>query len=53
MITAKEARKCVLLCAVCHRKVHAGIIIDDLNKYYHFNHELADSLLSMDRIVTK
>lgn len=27
----KEIKKCVCLCANCHRKVHAGII--DLNKY--------------------
>ena len=29
----EEAKKCVRLCAICHRKLHAGIITLDLEKW--------------------
>jgi hypothetical protein len=34
----KEAQKCCLLCANCHREVHAGIL--DITEIYHSNWDL-------------
>jgi len=34
----EEIKKCMLLCAICHREVHAGIIdISDLNQEFSFD----------------
>jgi hypothetical protein len=37
----KEVEKCVMLCAPCHRKLHAGVLT--LTKFNYFNEDLVRS----------
>jgi hypothetical protein len=45
-----EAEKCVLLCAICHRKIHAGIIDISESKYF-YNKDLANEYISSGKTV--
>ncbi len=42
--TVEEAKKCVLLCSPCHRKVHAGMVVVP-EDYQRFDESLIDSNL--------
>lgn len=49
----KEIKKCIILCANCHRKVHAGILsaegcapVTQLAEYSTFNRKVASSTLA-------
>ena len=41
-----ELKKCILLCANCHREVHAGIIEVDIKQY--FNEEYAEYIFKAE-----
>lgn len=44
-----ELKKCVLLCAICHRKIHAGILDISMATYY-YNEAMAEEYLNFSAI---
>ena len=47
----EEARKCVLLCANCHRGVHAGYFELPLDKNIYFNEKRAEELVEENLLI--
>lgn len=45
----EEARKCILVCANCHRGIHAGYYDVPKEYYKYFNEERAEFLLEQNR----
>lgn len=40
-----EIKKCLLICANCHREIHGGIIIGDLWQYQNYDNDFAQFLI--------
>lgn len=49
----EEAKKCILLCANCHRGVHGGHITIPTNYQTFFNEEQANRLLEENNLIKK